>query len=115
MGNVYPQARYRTAGTNLANSTKTSVLTMGTGSYAEVTGLTVCASTGTAGGTATIAYYNNRLTTEYVLAYQLPVPAVGNLHVEFDPLHMDPSDELRVTGAANQNVTVTVIESGKGA
>ena len=115
MAHVTAATRYRTAGTNLANSTKTSVLTMGAGSYAEVTGLTVCASTGTAGGTATIAYYNNRLTTEYVLAYQLPVPAVGNLHIEFDPLHMEPSDELRVTGANNQNVTVTLIESGKGA
>ena len=40
---------------------------------------------------------------------------MGILNIEFDPLHMEPSDELRVTGANNQNVTVTLIESGKGA
>lgn len=117
MGNVYPAARYRTAGTNLANGTKTAVLTIGAGPrvWADVTGITICASTGTAGGTATIAWYDNNTTTEHVLAYQLPVPAVGNLHIEFDPLHMDASDELRVTGAANQNVTVSLIDGGAGA
>ena len=114
MSNVLPNTRYRTVGVALANGSKTDVFTAGTGTYCEVISVTVCASAGAA-GTATLAWYDLSGTTEYVQAYQATVPAAGNVQFECFPLHLEPGDIVRVTGAAAQHVTITVLETGKGA
>ena len=119
MSTVLPNVRYRTVGVALANGSKTNVYTAGSGAatektYAEIISVTVCASAGSA-GTATLAWYDLSGTTEYVQAYQATVPAAGNVQFECFPLHLEPGDILRVTGAAAQHVTISMIEYGTGA
>lgn len=112
---VQPNTRYRTVYYALANGSKTDVYTAGAGSYADIISVNVCASTGTAGGTITLAAYDVSATTEYVLAYQADVPGTDSLEIPFYPLHMEPGDILRATGAANMHLAITMIEVGRGA
>lgn len=111
---VLPNTRYRTVYAALANGSKTDVYTCPSGVWADIINVNVCASTGSA-GTCTLAAYDVSATTEYVLTYQDAVPAGGSLDVPFYPLHLEPGDILRATGAANQHLTIAMIELGRGA
>ena len=113
MTDVHPETRYRTIGVKLTDGTKTDVFTVGGGVWADVTGVTICASTGTAGDTATLAWYDVSGTTEYSVSNATAVPDTDNAHFSFDPLHLEPGDILRVTGANNQHVTISIIEGGR--
>jgi len=112
MTDVHPNTRYQTEGKKLTGTTKTACLVTGAGSYMEVTGGTVCASAGSAGN-LTVYWYDASTDTEFTVAYEVEVPAVGNLRLAFDPVHMDPADEIRLAGENNMHVILSYIGAGR--
>ena len=111
---VLANTRYQTVPYVLTNGSKTSVYTCPTGVWSDIINVNVCASAGSA-GTITLIFYNASDTVEYTLTYQDTVPAGGSLDVPFYPLHMEPGDILKATGAADQHLIITMIEQGRGA
>ncbi len=113
MPNVFPVANYETEPTALANANKTDVCTVPAGFWYDVINVRIVPSTGTAAGTATLHWYDDSAATEYVLIYQEPVEPATPFKEDFEPLHLEAADILRVTGAANQHVFVTYLRGSR--
>ena len=113
MAAVAPRSDYRTEFKALTGGTKTDCFTVPTGFWWDVTALSVCASTGSA-GTATIAIFDNSASTEFVLRYTDEVPATAALEYEGLPMHLEAGDIIRVTGANLQHVFCTYILGAPG-
>lgn len=109
---TFPSARYRTEGYALSDTSKTAVLTCGPGVFLDLAGGRITVDDGTP-GSVSIFWYDASSTTEFPILYEAEVPGAGYLKLLFDPLHMDPSDELRVQGEANMHVVVTMLEQGR--
>lgn len=107
MASTEAQTLYGRKGTKLSDTSTTTCLTAPTarGSSFEVTQIIIVDEDGT-GGTATVSWYDAAAATEFMLHRAAAVPATGALDLEFKPLHLENGDEIRVAGAADQQVTV---------
>lgn len=95
--------------TALTNTTKTDCFTVGDDGekWADLLGVSVTASTGTA-GTATVAIFKAIDNVEMVVIFEGAVRANIPLELIGSPCtHLEPGDIVRVTGAANQVVCVS--------
>lgn len=110
--NVEPNTRYFTKGFALTGTSATAIYAAGVGTYAEITSLTIAPAAGTTGN-ITVEWYDASTTTAFVLVYEVALAATANLSWQFAPLHMDPGDELRVSGESGMHCTVSMIEVGK--
>lgn len=107
MASTEAQALYGSVGTKLSDTSTTACLTVPDtrGTSYEVTQVIVVDEDGT-GGAVTVYWYDNSAATEFMLHRAAAVPATGALDLEFKPLHLEAGDEIRVAGAADQQVTV---------
>jgi len=110
MSSVEVLAPYRSAGTALANGSKTDVLTCTNDFVLIVTGINICITTGVASAADIIRYDG---TTEIYLRKAAVVPAAGSLDIEFRPIVLRGGQALRVAGAASQYVDVSYMEYPK--
>ena len=104
MASVEKAAHYDTVVYALTDATKTTVHTVQSGFWEELLTVRIMASAGAAGN-AIIHWYDFSAATEYVVVYTTAVPFVTT----FEPFHLDEGDLIKVTGAAAQNVFVTVL------
>ena len=108
MSSVEAKAHYESASVLLTDANITNVLTCPAagGTWYVVTGLNICASTGSV-GTADVIRYDAALTRTIYLRYQSVVPAAGSLDLEFRPIVLRANDILKVRGANLQHVDVS--------
>ena len=116
MSTVVPGQEYRTVHFALTAGTETTVYTCGDDgeTFADVSSISVTASTGTA-GTATVTHY--RSGVGYVLCYQGSVGANLPLTLTMEPtlsliIANGTADIIKVTGANLQHVHITMVRGG---
>lgn len=112
---VVPGLTYEYIGTTLSGTSKTAVLTVGSGRaadcvWADVTSIVVVDSTGSV-GTAAIVYVYDGSTERVLLPAGLGLPtAAENLEFEYAPLHLTTGGEIRVKGASGHHVHVSFVK-----
>lgn len=104
--------RTKSYAATLANTNATAVFTAKPKTQSVVVSINLANIDGTSAVDATIEWYRAANTTAYKLASTLSVAADARTQIDF-PLAMDPSDELRVTAGAGNDlaVIVTVVET----
>lgn len=113
MSSIETLAQYETIGAKPASTVKTDIVTCpANGSWYVLTGADVCASDGVA-GTIDVLWYDG--SVEYTILKAVPVPAAGNLDLEFRPTVLRAGQILRMTPSrASQHVVVTYMVGRPG-
>lgn len=106
------QGKARSYAATLADASPTAVFTARSKTQSVVVAINLANIDGGAAVDATVEWYRASNTTSYKIASTLSVAADSRTQIDF-PLAMDPSDELRVTAGAGNDlaVVVTVVET----
>ncbi len=94
-------ASYFTLSGALGNNNQTTIYTCGDQKeeYADVTGITVAASTANA-DTCTVERLQSSDTTAYTIVFKGPVEADYPLQIEGLPIHLTKGDAIKLTATA---------------
>lgn len=107
MASVFPNANYFTKSGALADNNLTTVYTCQDQGeeYAEVTGISVAASTANAD---TCSVYRRQAsdTTDYALVFKGPVEADFPLQIEGLPIHLTKGDSIKLQATAGATHTL---------
>lgn len=107
MASVFPSASYNTKSGALTDNTLVTAYTCGDQgeSYADVTGISVVASTANA-DTCSIYRHQASDNADYALVFKGPVEADFGLQLEGLPIHLTTGDAIKLQAAAGATHTL---------